>query len=55
VHVASEAGLLLTRKEMDAASAAAMWEESNCPLRAQRIILQHLKAFVGRRITVPEH
>jgi len=55
VHVASAAGILLTRKEMDAASAAAMWEESNCPLRAQRIILRHLKAFFGRRITVPEH
>jgi hypothetical protein len=45
----------LTNKEMDAASAAAMWEESNSPLRAQRIILRHLKAFFGRRITVPEH
>jgi hypothetical protein len=55
VHIASEAGLLLTNKEMDAASAAAMWEESNSPLRAQRIILRHLKAFFGKRITVPEH
>jgi len=55
IHAASEAGLLLTNKEMDAASAAAMWEESNCPLCAQRIKLRHLKAFFGRRITVPEH
>jgi len=55
VHVASEAGLLLTNKEMDAAFAAAMWEESNCPLCAQRIILRHLKTILGRRITAPEH
>jgi len=55
VHVASDAGILLTRKAIDAASAAVMWEESNCLLRAQRIILRHLKAFFGRRITVPEH
>jgi hypothetical protein len=46
VHVASEAGLLLTNKEMDAASAAAIWEESKSPLRAQRMILRHLKAFL---------
>ena len=45
VHVAFEAGLLLTNKEMDAASAAAKWEESNSLLRAQWIILWHLKAF----------
>ena len=32
VHVAAELGLLLTNKEMYASSAAAMWEESNCPL-----------------------
>ena len=54
MHVAPKAGLLPRRKEMDAASAAAMWEESNCLWRAQRIILRHLRAFFGRRITVPE-
>ena len=31
VHVAAELGLLLMNKEMYASSAAAMWEESNCP------------------------
>lgn len=55
VHVASEAGLLLTNKEMDAAFAAAMWEESNGLLCSQRIILRHLKTIFGRRITAPEH
>lgn len=34
IHVISKAGLSLTNKEMDAALAAAMWEESNSPLRA---------------------
>jgi hypothetical protein len=46
---------LLTNKEMDASSAAATWEESNCPLQVQQIILRHLKASFGRRITVPEY
>jgi hypothetical protein len=31
-----------------------MWEEGNVPLRAQRIILQHIKSFFGRCITLPE-
>jgi hypothetical protein len=48
-------GLLLAPKVMDAESACAMWEEANCPVRAQRIILRHLKHFFGRPITVPEH
>jgi hypothetical protein len=39
---------------MDAESAAAMWQEANCPIRTQRIILRHLFHFFGRRITVPE-
>jgi len=53
--VAVQLGLLLAPKVMDAESACAMWEEANCPVRAQRIILRHLKHFFGRRITVPEH
>jgi hypothetical protein len=52
--VAVQLGLLLAPKVMDAESACAMWEEANCPVRAQRIILRHLKHFFGRRITVPE-
>jgi hypothetical protein len=39
---------------MDAESAAAMWQEANCPIRTQRIILRHLFNHFGRRITVPE-
>jgi hypothetical protein len=39
---------------MDAESAAAMWQEANCPICTQRIILQHLFNQFGRRITVPE-
>jgi len=53
--VAVQLGLLLAPKVMDSESACAMWEEANCPVRAQRIILRHLKHFFGRRITVPEH
>lgn len=52
--IACRLGLLLPAKVMDAETASAMWEEGNVPLRAQRIILRHLKAFFGRRITVPE-
>ena len=52
--VACDLGLLLVPKVMDAESACAMWEEANCPIRAQRIILRHLSLFFGRRITVPE-
>ncbi len=53
--VACDLGLLLAPKVMDAESACAMWEEENCPLRAQRIILHHLTLFFERRcITAPE-
>jgi hypothetical protein len=52
--VACDLGLLLAPKVMDAESACAMWEEANCPIRAQRIILRHLSLFFGRRIMVPE-
>ena len=45
VYSANELGLVLPSKIMDAATAAAMWEEANTPLRAQRIILRHLKFF----------
>jgi hypothetical protein len=51
---ATKLGLLLKPKKMDAEAAAAMWQEANCPVRAQRIILRHLFNFFGRRITVPE-
>jgi hypothetical protein len=54
VEVACKLGLLLPPKEMDAETAAAMWEEANVPVRAQRIILRHIKKAFGRRITVPE-
>lgn len=40
---------------MDASSAAAMWEAFDFPLQEQCIILRLLKAFFGRRITVPEY
>ncbi len=39
---------------MDAKSAAAMWQEANCPVRARCIILQLLFNFFERWITVPE-
>jgi hypothetical protein len=39
---------------LDAESAAAMWQEANCPIRTQRIILRYLFHFFGRRITFPE-
>jgi len=39
---------------MDAETAAAMWKEANVPVRAQRIVLQHIKKAFGRRITVPK-
>jgi hypothetical protein len=52
--VACKLGLLLAPKVMDAKSACAMWEEANCPIRAQRIILRHLAQFVGQCITAPE-
>jgi hypothetical protein len=54
VSAAEGAGLLLRGKEMDAESAVAMWEEANCNLRQQRIILRHLSNHFGRRLTVPE-
>ncbi len=54
INVASNLGLLLHSKKMDAYTACAMWEEANCPARAQRIILRHLANFFGRRLTVPE-
>jgi len=53
-EVAVQLGLLLPPKIMDAESASAMWEEANCTYKSQHIILQHLKCFFGRRITVPE-
>jgi hypothetical protein len=53
-EVACKLGLLLPPKVMDAETAAAMWEEANVPVRAQRIILRHIKEAFGRRITVPE-
>jgi hypothetical protein len=52
--VASRLGLLLCSKKLDAESAAAMWQEANCPIRTQRIILRYLFHFFGRRITFPE-
>ncbi len=52
--VAIQLGLLLAPKVMDAESACATWAEANFPVRAQRIILRHLKHFFGRCITVPE-
>jgi hypothetical protein len=52
--VAFKLGLLLPPKEMDAETAAAMWEEANVPVRAQQIILCHMKKAFGRSTTVPE-
>ena len=31
-----------------------MWQEANCPIHTQRMILRHLFHLFGRRITVPE-
>ena len=53
-EVAIHLGLLLPSNVMDAETPCAMWEEANCPYKAQRVILRHLKNFFGRRITVPE-
>jgi hypothetical protein len=52
---AANLGVLLTGKEMDAASSCAMWDESNVPLQGQRIILWHLASHFGRCLTVPEY
>jgi hypothetical protein len=41
-------------KVMDAHSTCAMWEEANVPVRAQRVIVRHLKNFFGRHVSVPE-
>jgi hypothetical protein len=54
VNAASNIGLLLHSKTMDAEAACAMWEESNVSIRSQRIILRHLANFFGQRLTVPE-
>jgi hypothetical protein len=40
--------LLEPAKEMDTETAAAMWEEANVPVRAQRIILHHMNKVFGR-------
>jgi hypothetical protein len=50
---ATKLGLLLKPKVMDAESAEAMWQEANCPIHAQCIILRHLFNHFGRRINVP--
>ena len=39
---------------MCAAAAAAMWDNANISIRAQRVILKHLFTAFGRRLTVPE-
>ena len=47
IIAAEGAGLLLNGKKMDAESAVAMWEEANCNLQQQRIILRHLSNHFG--------
>jgi len=54
VSAASSIGIIVQSKVMDAHSACAMWEEANVPVRAQRVIVRHLKNFFGRRVSVPE-
>jgi hypothetical protein len=44
--VAVKLGVLLAPKVMDAETACAIWEEANCPVQAQRVILRHLKLFL---------
>ena len=52
---ASNLGVLLHSKEMDAESSCAMWEEANVALRSQRIIKRHLANHFGRRLTVSKN
>jgi hypothetical protein len=54
VNGANQLGLILNGKVMDTESAAAMWEASNVSYKQERIILQYLTAYFGRRFTVPE-
>jgi hypothetical protein len=51
---ASNLGVLLHSKVMDAESYYSMWEEANVALRSQRIIKRHLANHFGRRLTVSE-
>eukprot|EP00978_Attheya_sp_CCMP212_P025588 scaffold82537_cov26-Attheya_sp.AAC.1 len=55
VSVAESIGYPVTTKVMDPATAAAMWQESNCSKRAQRIITRYLRTFFGARLIVPEY
>jgi hypothetical protein len=53
IVAAEGSGLLPNGKKTDAESAAAMWEEANCNLWQQQIILRHLAFYFGQRLTVP--
>lgn len=39
---------------MDSVSALAMWVDANISIKQQRIILQHMRAFFGSSVIVPE-
>jgi len=54
LSVALDEGYAVFNKEMDAATAAAMWEMSNTNTSGQRIIIRTLRNFFGHRFMVPE-
>ena len=55
VSVATEKGIAITPKVMDAQYAAAMWTNANASTATQRSILRDLSGFFGHRFVVPEH
>jgi hypothetical protein len=54
VHVCKEMGYPMFSKKMDAATACAMWQESNVSRKSSRTILRYLAAEFGTRLVVPE-
>ena len=54
VAVCEELGYPVLTHKMPAATAAAMWQDANISLTAQRIILRYLHNEFGRRLVVPE-
>ena len=54
LSVAIKLGCPILSRKMDEISAAVMWQESNIPRKAQRIIVHRLSDFFGKRLIVTE-
>jgi hypothetical protein len=54
VHVCKKIGYPMFTNKMDAATACAMWQESNVSKKSQRTILRYLAAKFGTQLVVPE-